>query len=203
MRYSFVAALLVATVLAWESPALRAMEIAVATQLALKEDFERSDSIGPWHQELPKGAPSNILEIDNTPLHCHSGSGALKFEITNQSDNERFVHRGTKVPESAGGKGRQLRLRVFARTASAAGQQPQIVLRVLQRDQTAVIGWLEGKTDLVPVSPSSEWRAYTVTGQLAPGTRSVMVYAVIKKPTPGQTLWLDDLSLEVVSTTPQ
>ncbi len=189
----------------WGLPLLFAMASVCAgdeapAQLVLKQDFERSDSVADWRQWLPAGAPANSLTRDSAPQQSHAGEAALRYEIRNESSDARYIISGAKLPEGADVAGRTLRVRLFARSSALAPEQ-QVRFRVLERNANGVNGWLGGKENLLPLKTSTEWQEFNTTAKLATTTRGLTLYFVFPKPLPGQTLWIDDLSVEVVPPT--
>lgn len=169
-----------------------------APQLVLKQDFERADSIRDWRLQTPPGAKAYSLTLDNTANAAHSGQAALKYEVTEASEKERYIFSGAKLPAGPAGvktPGRSLRIRFHARTAAAEGQA--FTFRVLERDEAKPTGWLGGKLETIQLEPSTQWKEYFFTGKLADKTQGLTLYVVAKKPTPGQVVWIDDLSIEV------
>jgi hypothetical protein len=168
-----------------------------APQLVIKQDFERADSIRDWHLQTPKDAKAYALTLDNGANAAHSGQSALKYEVTEASEKERYIFSGAKLPADANTAGRTLRIRFYAHTASAAEDQA-FTFRVLERDASKPTGWIGGKTEAIKIEPSTEWKEYSFTGMLAPATQVLTLFVVAKKPALGQAVWIDDLSIEVV-----
>jgi hypothetical protein len=168
-----------------------------APQLVLKQDFERVDSIRDWHLQTPKDAKAYALTLDNGANAAHAGQAALKYEVTEASEKERYIFSGAKLPVDANTDGRTLRVRFYARTASAAEDQA-FTFRVLERDEAKPTGWLGGKTEAIKIEPATEWKEYSFTGKLGAKTQGLTLYVVAKKPALDQAVWIDDLSIEVV-----
>jgi hypothetical protein len=173
-----------------------------ASQLVLKQDFERGDSVGQWHLQTPAGAKAFSVSLDNSANAAHSGQAALKYEVTEESEKERYIFSGAKLPADGDMANRTLRVRLFARTATAADDQA-FTFRVLERDSAKPTGWIAGKNEAIKFEPSTDWKEYSFTGKLAPTTQGLTLYVVAKKPALGQSIWIDDLSIEVVPTAAQ
>jgi hypothetical protein len=208
MKKSIIPSLALAAALTLSSPLItRAAEGDASTQnaapqLVLKQDFERGDSVRDWHLQTPKGTKAYSLTLDNGANAAHSGNAALKYEVTEASEKERYVFSGAKLPASDNTEGRTLRVRFYARTAPAAEEQA-FTFRVLERDEAKPTGWLGGKIDAIKIEPSAEWKEYSFTGKLASTTQGLTLYVVAKNPQVGQAVWVDDLSIEVVPTAAQ
>jgi hypothetical protein len=165
-----------------------------APALVLKYDFERADSAANWRQDLGKDAAPDKIFVDATV--AHSGQSALKFEIAKDAEKPRHVYTGAKLPAEQDGEGRSARLRLFARTSGVGAGEASV--RILERDSTKVLGWLEKKETLLPLESSADWKEYEVTGKLSPSARGITLFVILKNPRAGQTIWLDDVSLELL-----
>jgi hypothetical protein len=168
-----------------------------APQLVLKQDFERIDSVAAWRNQTP---PASVLAQDNKPHQSHAGSGALQYKISAKSEKELYIYSGVKLPVDESSNGRMVRIRFYARTAQV--KNTAFSFRVLERNEKSPTGWLEDKTDTVKIAPSTDWKECSVTGKLAAATRGLTIYIVALNPQPGQTIWLDDLSVEIIPVTP-
>jgi|GEM_PF-4966236 len=165
-----------------------------APQLALKQDFERIDSVAAWRNQTPS---TSALNLDTAPHQSHSGTGALRYQISAKSDKEIYIYSGVKLPADQNSNGRMVRIRFYARTAPAA--ETVFAFRVLERNEKSTTSWLESKTDAIKITPSADWKECSIIGKLADGTRGLTIYLVARNPQPGQTIWLDDLSVEIIS----
>jgi hypothetical protein len=175
---------------------VQANEAPKASQLVLKYDFERADGIANWRQDLGKNSKPDLISLDNSGTKSHSGMSALKFEIARDSDGPRHVYVGAKIPTEEDIAGRTIRVRLFARTENIPANQ--VTVQILERNATAVMGWMGGKQKFLPIEPSKDWKAYEATGTLSPKTRVVTLFVMIDQPIAGQKVWIDDISLEVV-----
>lgn len=173
-----------------------ATESGTSSQLVMKYDFERADSIANWRQDLGKGSKPDVVVLDNSGTQSHSGMGALKLEIANDSDGPRHMYVGARIPTEKDIAGRTLRVRLFARTENVPANE--VTFQILERNATAVMGWLGGKQKYLPIDSSKEWKAYETTGTLSPTTRVVTLFVTINQPRAGQKVWIDDISVEVV-----
>jgi hypothetical protein len=199
MKFLFSTAVLAAAFVSFNSAhAQNANPQNSATQLVLKHDFERNDSVGLWRQQTPKDAKVNALTLDTSG--AHAGNSALKYEIVNAEDAERYIFSGVNLPPNPDGAERSLRIRVWARTAPNGETGTNFTFRVLERDESKVTGWLGGKNDAIRFEPSADWKEFVATGQLKAATRGLTIYVVALKPQVGQSVWIDDLSVEVVPT---
>jgi len=175
---------------------VHADETPTASQLVMKYDFERADSIANWRQDLGKNSKPDLVTLDSSGTQSHSGMSALKFEVANDSEGPRHVYVGAKIPTDADITGRTLRVRLFARTENMP--ENRVTVQILERNATAVTGWLDSKQKLLPVQSSKEWQAYETTGTLSPSTRVVTLFVAINQPRAGAKVWIDDISLQVV-----
>jgi hypothetical protein len=190
MRSPFLLALMAALAACRSLPAFAEG----TSTLVLKYDCERADVLANWHQDLSKESKPDKIIVDTTA--SHSGQSALKFEITQDAAGQRSVYCGAKVPIQDNKPDRSIRLRLFARMNGVSPGEAGV--RVLERDQSKVLGWLEGKETLLPLEPSPDWREYEVLGKLSDSARVVTVFVFLRNPRARQTIWLDDLSLELV-----
>lgn len=164
------------------------------TALVLKDDFERADTVAKWRQDLGKEGTPDKITVDSTT--AHSGQSALKFEIARDATGPRHVYTGSKLPVTDANPGRSIRLRLFARTKDIPAGE--VSVRILERDDTKVLGWLEKKETLLPLESSSDWKEYEITRTLSDSARGVTLFVFLKNPRAGQTVWLDDVSLELL-----
>lgn len=171
---------------------LLSLSIAKAdTTLVTKFTFDSPDSIAPWHEDVPKDQPSDSISLDGA--QSHSGAGALKFSIVRPGDSPRTIYTGITLPADPAA-GRRLRLRFYAR--SSEGALPRVSL--LERSQTSVIGWVQSKA-FFPMDAPADWKENVIEVPLTDNTRVLTLFFGVGKPTAGQTLWVDDVSAEIIT----
>jgi hypothetical protein len=162
--------------------------------LVLKYDFERADAVANWRQDLGREGVPDKVSVDSAV--SHSGQSSLRFEIVQDAGRPRHAYCGDKLPVTDNQPGRTVRLRLFARTQGVPAGEATV--RILERDDTKVLGWVEKKETLLPLESSSDWKEYEVSGKLSDSARGVTLFVFLKNPRAGQTIWLDDVSLELV-----
>jgi hypothetical protein len=130
----------------------------------------------------------------------HAGDNALRFELLESSEKEKLVHGpGIKIAAPAEGAvgERKLVVRLFVRSSGITGKGAGI--RVLERDEkNASIRLLGNKTSLIPVPDSADWVELDAEGALHSRTRSVTFMVVAYQSEVPATVWIDDVSVELV-----
>lgn len=132
------------------------------------------------------------LDQDNP----HSGDNSLRIEILEPSDKEKIVHSPAIKIEPADGE-RKVRVRLFVRSTGFGEKGAGI--RILERDETgASIRLLGGGKTLIPVPDSPDWVELDAEGVLHSRTASISFMVVAYTQEAPATLWIDDVSLELV-----
>ena len=166
-----------------------AQETAVPPILIAKFNFEAEDSLAPWRQDLGKDEPPNKLTLSaDTP---HGGNAALQFTVVNTSARKRNIYTGLDLPPSTGD--RHLRLRFYARSTNT--ESGQMVVGLLERSATGVIGWAQGKATYT-VKSGAQWQENELEVLLNKDTRVITLYFGLKNPVASQSFGLDDISAE-------
>ncbi|MFA6959402.1 MAG: hypothetical protein WC205_01470 [Opitutaceae bacterium] len=130
----------------------------------------------------------------------HAGANALRFDLLESSEKEKLVH-GPAIKIAAPADGaigeRKLLVRLFVRASGVTGKG--VGIRVLERDEkNASIRLLENKNSLIPVSNSADWVELQAEGVLHSRTRSVTFMVVAYQSEVPATVWIDDVSVELV-----
>lgn len=192
----FAAALLAA------SPSAQA-----APELLAKYNFEGVPSWVPdWgagHGSTYKPATGwkTPFKVALETANPHAGGNALRFELLESSEKEKLLH-GPAIkiapPASDDFNDRKVVVRLFVRSSGLTGKGAGI--RVLERDaQGASIRLLGGKNSLLTVPDSGEWMEIEAEGVLHSRTASITFMVVAYQSEVPAAIWIDDVSVELVS----
>jgi len=169
-----------------------ANNVTAPSVLIAKFNFETTDSVAKWHEDRAATDPPNRIALDTDSPH--SGNADLEYTATTDWSSPRTIYTGIAVPDGTGA--RRLRLRFFAR--SKGTQSGDVQVSILERDQTQVIGWADGKPS-EPVTAPDQWQENVVEVPISAATKVITLFFGLKKPVAGQSFWLDDVSVELVS----
>ena len=178
------------------------LHAADAPTLLAEYDFEKIPAYVPnWGAGLGSTykpatgwkTPFNVSLDQENP---HSGDNSLRFELLEPSNKEKIVHSPAIKVEPAGGE-RKVKVRLFIRSTGFGEKGAGI--RILERDEAgASIRLLGDAKTLIPVPESPDWVELDAEGVLHSRTASLSFMVVAYTQEAPATLWIDDVSIELV-----
>jgi hypothetical protein len=172
-------------------------------ELLAKYNFENIPAYVPdWGAGLgstykPATGWKTPFKVSLDSANPHAGAHALRFDLLESSEKEKLVH-GPAIKIAAPDVGeRKLLVRLFVRSSGVTGKG--VGIRVLERDEkNASIRLLDNKTSLISVPDSADWVELEAEGALHSRTRSVTFMVVAYQSEVPATVWIDDVSVELV-----
>lgn len=174
-------------------------------ELLAKYDFE---GIPAWIPNWGAGYQNSYkpatgwktpFKVSLCPENPHSGDNALRIDLHESADGEKIVHSPAitiSAPEE-GAPPRKVTIRAFVRTAEL--EEGGAGIRILERDEKgASLRLLEGEKSIIPIPESPEWSELTAEGTLHSQTRSLSFMVVVYQPHAPATVWVDDVSIELL-----
>ncbi|WPJ95105.1 hypothetical protein SH580_16900 [Coraliomargarita algicola] len=132
----------------------------------------------------------------------HSGMHALRIELKEASGKEKIVHApAIKVASPSGDSSEERKICIHLHVRTHGLVENGVGIRLLERDaENTSIRLLDNEKSLVHVPNSSEWVELNATGTLDSRTASITLMIVAYQSEVPATLWVDDISVELLTT---
>jgi len=176
-----------------------------AADLLAKYDFEPGPASAPpllegWSANdgtkgyKPAGGWKKPIAVALDPACSHSGEDALRFAVAEEAPREKTLLSPAIAVPAPG----PIRIRCYARGEKLAPGSVEI--RVLEKDaQGKVLRWLGEKPLFLTLQGGDAWEEAERVTPSGPQTRMLMIQFVLKNAPASATLWIDDLSVELLS----
>jgi len=182
-------------------------EVPVVPRLLAKYNFENLPAWVPeWggghnNQYRPATGWRGPFQVSLDTGNPHSGLHSLRMTLVDAAEGEKIVHSpAVDIPAFTGESTEAdvLRIRLFVRSDGLAENGAGV--RVLQRDaEGRSIGLLAGRDRLIEIPRfSPEWVELNAQARLHSRTASVLFMLVVTQTDPAATVWMDDISVELL-----